>query len=139
MRSTNMRKLVVGLCGPMCVSGMLMGVSTAAVADHHSVEINIDKNGAADKNGVAEEHAHTHATSKTGIHIHDGVIIDVTEEHTHTHTHAASKSGIHIHDVESVTEEHTHTHTHAAPEQGIKVKGKSQSIPLWCDCDCRVR
>jgi len=42
MRSTNMRKVVVGLCGPICVGGMLMGVSTAAVADHHAYDGKIE-------------------------------------------------------------------------------------------------
>jgi len=46
---TNKHKLVVGLCGPICVSGMLMGVSTSAVADHHSVEINVSEGNEATK------------------------------------------------------------------------------------------
>jgi len=47
MRTNILRKVVVGLCGPICVSGMLMGVSTSAVADHHGVEINVHTIGGA--------------------------------------------------------------------------------------------
>lgn len=64
----NMQQVLVGLCGPMCVSGMLMGVSTSAIADHHGVEINVSEcvGGTVILNGSFEEPAipGTHAQFK---------------------------------------------------------------------------